>query len=434
MRAALALVVVGCGQTPSTTPVGPGDKPLVMATSATSGSWTALSSAGHVCGLTGGKVTCWGYDHFKQIGVDPPKQCKTLGCAPVPCALGLDANAVAVGENTSCIVDPLGDVECWGEGNVGQLGALPSERCANGEMNVWPCSAKPHAIAGVRDVKALAVGTHVCALTNAGDVWCWGNNNVGQLGGTSRDQCVPNLGQSRGRRGEVHTSPPLACSLQPIRVPISDVVQIAVGRTTSYALTKQGEVYCWGDDEWGQCPTGKPDTVARIASLSNIAGVAGGVNYACAWSTEGKAWCWGANSSGHIGKDTMEMCKDMFECSKKPRQIAIDDVVEISAGFMHACARKRDGRVACWGLEREHLLGFKATDHCGPTKEACERAPKVVPGIERATAVSVGVVATCVLVDGRVKCWGINNLGALGDGTTKDRSQARDIAAPRTCR
>ena len=429
MRAWLALAVAGCTQTSSAT--GP-EHPLVMATRAASG-WSAISAAGHVCGIADGKVVCWGYDHFKQVGIEPPKHCSTLGCAPTPCALGLDAVAVSAGENTTCIVDPLGTVTCWGEGNVGQLGIEPTEICGD-ELNRWPCSAKPHAIAGVRDVKQVAVSYHVCALTNAGEVWCWGGNAESQLGAASQDQCVANQAVSRGRRGEELGPPPLACARQPMRAPISDVVQIAVGRTTSYALTKHGEVYCWGDNEWGQCPTNGHDVVGRIAELSNMAGIAAGPNYACAWSTEGKAWCWGANSSGHVGKGPMETCKGSFECSKRPRQISIDDVAEISAGFMHACARKRDGSVACWGLERKHLLGFPAQDQCGPSKEACEREPKLVPGIRNATSIAVGVTATCAIVDGRVSCWGINNLGALGDGTTKDRSTVREIAKPRRCR
>ena len=387
-----------------------------------------------MCGLRDGKVVCWGYDHFKAVGVEPPHKCSTLGCAPSPCALGLDATAVSAGQNTTCMITPSGSVSCWGEGNVGQLGEDPTEICGD-DMNAWPCTAQPRAIEGLRDVTAVAAGTHVCALTKAGIVWCWGNNHAGQLGAETKQQCVPNLGK-RPYRGRTQIDLPhesLACSRAPIRVPVEHVTQIAVGGSTSYAV-KQGHVYCWGDNEWGQCPGGGGIAVTKIAGLANIAGVAAGVNYACAWSQGGKAWCWGASSSGHLGKGPMEKCLGDFECGRTPREIAISEVVEISAGFMHACARKRDGSVACWGLERKHLLGFKATDGCGPTQEACEREPKLVPGIAAATAVSVGTTTTCVIVEGRVKCWGLGNLGGLGDGATSDRSEARAIEAPRSCR
>lgn len=379
--------------------------------------WTELSAASHVCGIVDGKVACWGYDLFQQVGVAPAQQCGSLGCAQAPCALGLDAIAVGAGDFSTCLVDSRGKVACWGDGSFGQLGPQPRSICSDGESNGSPCSATPHVIGGLHDVQAIAVSSHICALTSSNEVWCWGRNTSGQLGSQTREEC----GSS-------------TCSRTPVRVPIRGVVQIAVGRDTSYAVTQQGDVYCWGSNEWGQCPMTNGDWVGRVPRLSNIAGVAAGFDFACAWSRDGKAWCWGDNTAGIVGSGPMQRCVGSYECSHMPREIAIDDVVEISAGFTHACARKRDGTVFCWGGEsgHEHPLGFVPSDRCGAMP--CQRTPMPVPGIEHARAVRAGDEVTCVLVDDRVKCWGNNDLGTLGDGTRTDRLGAREIAAPRVCR
>lgn len=81
----------------------------------------------------------------------------------------------------------------------------------------------------------------------------------------------------------------------------------------------------------------------------------------------------------------------------------------------HTCARLVDGSVKCWGLNSYGELGDGTFNH--------RRTP--VPVNLGATAISVtaGAVHTCAaLTGGAVKCWGQNSSGQLGDNTTTLRT------------
>ena len=89
-------------------------------------------------------------------------------------------------------------------------------------------------------------------------------------------------------------------------------------------------------------------------------------------------------------------------------------VTAISAGSLHTCAI-RDGAVTCWGRNDYGQLGNGSTDWSSVTPVA---AQGLGAGI---TAVAAGALHTCAIVDGAAQCWGHNEYGQLGDGTTENR-------------
>ncbi|HEU4532941.1 MAG TPA: hypothetical protein VFS00_02440, partial [Polyangiaceae bacterium] len=134
--------------------------------------------------------------------------------------------SLAVGALHACVLRAQGDVLCWGYNASGQLGRRSGSR--------RPAPA-PAPVEGLRDVRQVALGmTHSCALTDGGDVFCWGNNHYGQLDHTN------NLGTE-------------APNAKPTRVEgLHGVRQIGLGAHTSCALTQEEHVYCWGDGRHGQ--------------------------------------------------------------------------------------------------------------------------------------------------------------------------------------
>ena len=86
----------------------------------------------------------------------------------------------------------------------------------------------------------------------------------------------------------------------------------------------------------------------------------------------------------------------------------------ISAGANHTCAKMSDGSVRCWGNNDDGQLGN------GTTSEFAAPAPVV--GLSAVTDISAGAAHTCALLNDRtVRCWGVNTYGQLGDGTVTPR-------------
>ena len=98
-------------------------------------------------------------------------------------------------------------------------------------------------------------------------------------------------------------------------------------------------------------------------------------------------------------------------------------VVEVAAGQYYTCALRSDGSISCWGSNNVGQLGDGTTvDHSQPTP---------VPGLANVKAVAVGPSHTCaVLADATVTCWGRNTFGELGDGTTVDRHEPTPVPVP----
>ena len=90
--------------------------------------------------------------------------------------------------------------------------------------------------------------------------------------------------------------------------------------------------------------------------------------------------------------------------------------IAVSAGFQHTCAMFNDGTAKCWGLNFGGPLGDGTTTN--------RSTPVSVIGLGgTVVAVDSGYNHTCaVMSDGAVRCWGQNNFGELGDGTTTNRT------------
>lgn len=88
----------------------------------------------------------------------------------------------------------------------------------------------------------------------------------------------------------------------------------------------------------------------------------------------------------------------------------LDDAVELAAGFSHMCARRRSGGVACWGRNEAGQLGNGTTERA--------RGLIDVPSLADVVDLAVGSYHACALRgDGTVLCWGQNHSGQLGSGT-----------------
>ena len=143
--------------------------------------FTSISVGGnHTCGVgSDGNGYCWGYNGYGQLGNDSTSESKT----PVLVSQGarpsgdITFNSICAGDKHTCGLGSNGNVYCWGNNFAGQLG--------NGstiESRVPVLVSQGAVETSVTFSTISAEYNHSCGLASNGNVYCWGNNNKGQLG------------------------------------------------------------------------------------------------------------------------------------------------------------------------------------------------------------------------------------------------------------
>jgi alpha-tubulin suppressor-like RCC1 family protein len=333
----------------------------------------------HSCAWSAARgIQCWGDNSFGQLGNGATTSSET------PVAVQQFGNASGVmsgGVFHTCALSTAGGVRCWGQNSFGQLGD-----------DSFTDRALPTDVAGLASgVNGIAAGGfHTCAVLGSGSVRCWGSNFAGQLGiGSQSDLGAP---------AEVTGFP-------------APVQRIAAGEAHSCALTQSGAVLCWGSNAAGQLGDG---TLTGRTSPTSVSGLSSGVreisvsgNFSCALLQSGAVRCWGGNESGQLGDGSV-----LNRLTPAPVSGLTSGIVSIEAAWYHACALDGGGGLRCWGRNTEGQLGDNST------------LPRLRP--QPVAGLGVGVLANsggggqnCVLLQGgRLRCWGANNFGQVGDGSS----------------
>jgi alpha-tubulin suppressor-like RCC1 family protein len=249
-----------------------------------------------------GGVSAWGVNPERQLGFSTGTDFETLTPAPVVLGSGLPLTGVAAvsgGNDFSVALMGDGTLRTWG------LKLRLGRPDTTGNSNDWD-----HPGAVIKDglpisgVVSIAAGSeHTLALTGNGQVWSFGRNEFGQLGHLSGSQAGP-LGLDR---------------LVPFRVlrldilnplPLVDIVEVAAGLGHSLALDSHGDVWSWGNNNFGQLgiqPTPNQFIVAqKVTALdaATIVGISSGAFSNYAYEADGTRWAWGRNDQGQLGDGT----------------------------------------------------------------------------------------------------------------------------------
>lgn len=189
------------------------------------------------------------------------------------------------------------------------------------------------------------------------------------------------------------------------------VAEVAAGAHHACALLADTTVRCWGLNDQGQVGNGERDdrrdqlrSVPRpveVVGLRGVAQVACGEEVTCVRMQDGTVQCWGSNEHGQLGDGTAP------EGRVSPAPVpGLEGIAQIAVGVAHACALRNDGTVACWGLNDRGQVGD------GTTRD--RRSPSVVRGLDGVGGLAVGAQHSCVrLASGAVRCWGDNGLGQV---------------------
>ena len=268
---------------------------------------------------------------------------------------------------------------------------------------------------------------HTCAVLRDGEVICWGRNDRGQLGRGDKID----VGDGNG---------PTVAGAGPIDLgPGRTAVQVATGRYHTCALLDDGDVMCWGANDHGQL--GRGDTVdvgdgdgPDVADIDPVdlgpgrtaTAVAAGTSHTCVLLRGGDVVCWGRGGAGRLGQNSSESIGN----GVGPDVADIDPVdlgpgrtaTAVTTGGAHTCVLLDDHSVRCWGDNELGAMGLghnltDVGDGVGP--DVLDVDPVDLGEGAIVVAVAAGGAHNCVLlVGGDVKCWGSSNGGQLGQGST----------------
>lgn len=310
------------------------------------------------------------------------------GCTPACEVAHAPLGATAFGGTHACMLQPNGEIICWGLNSNGQIGNRATSSALLGATRV----------ADVADATQLSLGpANTCAVRRSGRLACWGlfftptptdvsltsvaqvavaSNQVCALHGTGRVSCAP----SNAAFADMG---------------LDAVTQIAAGNGQVCARRSDGTLRCWGSNNAGQLGTGQftnPSPTPLLSIPTGVAEVVAGGEATCVRLLDGSAQCFG---SGPLGSRTAA------EVSSTPETVVnLQSPLRLASTSNGRCALLADQSVRCWG---GGLLGA-----------ANDTVPVAIALPSRAVEIGAGSDLACaVLEDLSVHCWG-PNLRVLG--------------------
>ncbi len=297
----------------------------------------------------------------------------------------------------------------------------------------------------IRLWRSASVGAmHACAITSDDRLYCWGEGRYGKLGNIdSGDAALPvQVTQPSVRWQKVAAGTDHTCALSKggslvcwghqgnqLGHPGLGYVPVAVGAPSgwvdvaagnqSYGIHVEADgsraLYSWGTGTNGELGLGvgvDASEPTRVGSdgdwVEVVAGVGSGARHACARKSNGKIYCFGANDYGQLGVAGASL--------GTPQQVS-GDYKSLGVGTAFTCAVRSDDKLSCWGSP-PRLAG-----------DPISALPSVLGADSDWQSVSAGNAVLCATKQsGALHCWGLNAVGQLGRGTTFQA--ADDIGAP----
>jgi len=419
--------------------------------------YTKVSAgATSTCALTqAGKVRCWGNNSSGQLG----NGTTTNSSLPIELtALGSGNKDIAVGGTAACVVTHEDTVKCWGNNAYGQLG---NGSTASSTTPVSVCAYVDCAQGELfSDAVAISAGySHFCAMHatafNNNRISCWGRNNYGQLGNSLYEELYYSYPVLVSQTNDTNTSS------------IDGFTAVEVGDGYSCGiLGSEGYVLCWGRNTEGQlgnktrtngananpgfvcagassssCSEDPLSDVVQLAAGKSTSTEYGNVAHTCVRLRDTTMKCWGSNFYGQLGTGSYtiegqnadksaptDVCSSVVDSVCTP----LNHVSNIAAGTNHTCATlDSTGQMHCWGANYIMQIGNGVTPQYGQEEGFFYVLPQPALGLfQNAATVSAGAYHSCAITDSAgLYCWGYNSTGQLGNNTLVSSAEPVYVSA-----
>ncbi len=293
-----------------------------------------------MCALkTDSTVWCWGINDSKQLGqcTPPPLsasavqvQSFTVAGNVATCQAGtpFKASVLTSGGEHNCAIGLDSQLYCWGENQTGAQGGQSGQ-----DPTVFDDVPGPLVVSGAFEgaVDVKAGDEYSCALKDEHSVWCWGANDLDELGNGGG-----------------------ALSPAPVNVSgFSDAAGLVLDDETGCALTNDSSLYCWGNGSTGLFSSTALSNQGVPKLITSAAAVYSGSTSEtlCLAQTDQQLQCWGANDKGQTGTGVAGANVGA------PTRIPIIGVSSASLSQDNVCALTQDNALWCWGDNSRGQLG-----------------------------------------------------------------------------
>ncbi len=346
------------------------------------------------------KAYGWGLNSYGQLGdSSTTRRLTPTAVDDSGVLLGKTITSLGSGYLHSLVLCSDGTLAAWGYNIYGQLGDG-----GNAPVTV-PQAVNQSGVLSGRTVVAISAGPfHNLALCSDGSVAAWGYNNYGQLG----------TGDKITARSPILVSSSGALSGK-------QVVAVAAGAYSSFALCSDGTMAAWGYNDEGEL--GDNTTTSSLIPVAvNTSGVlsgkkvmtlSAGAYHTLALCTDGTLVSWGYNSSGQLGNNSTTFSK-VPVAIQSSGSLAGKTVTALASGGSHSLALCSDGSLSAWGSNPQGQLG----------SSGASQIPKLVNlgavGVGKSIArIAAGSTHSSVtFADGTAASWGGNSNGQLANNST----------------
>lgn len=388
----------------------------------------------HTCAvLQNNNVKCWGESGYGQLGLgttsDQVKAPKDV--SPVDLGTGHTATKVSTGYYHTCALLDDGNIKCWGRNNYGQLGYGSTTTLGDGGSEMGDNLGYVDLGTSKTAIDIELQGYSSCAILNDNSVKCWGYNTYGNLGNGG----TATIGDASSEMGDVLVPVDLGAGRTALR--------LYGGINQMCAKLDNGDVKCWGRNNTAQLGQGHTFDIGKsalslgdnldpinLSSTASIVTIQANEYTTCASLSNNTLKCFGADYYGSRGTGNSIIGDEVSDMGTNLAALDLGSnspFKDIRSEQFVTCGQTTDNKLACWGYAGEGSRGSGNSTNRGYISEHWGDNLEFInfgTGLTVKTF-DVGYRGGCaILSDDSLACWGRNDNGAGGHGTTGDKGDS----------